>query len=325
MIILSGFADESALEKTIDQQFSAFAALGLKYFSIRFVDVGNGVKNVMQLDDTEVEHVLRRMDDYGLRVSSIGSPIGKVKLLDVEDGTSNQYFPFEEYLETSVRRACELAQRFNSQLIRGFSFYHPVGTSAEDHISEAADRLKMICQVCDDFDLTFGLEVEANLVGQNADNLKKIFELVNHPALSLIFDGGNLVTQGYTTSEIVEQFKVMLPMIGWIHIKDYLHPGEVQRIEHVDEESLRHFVPASLGQSGHEEILQILKSDSGLASRLSERGLPGLFVDLEPHVRGGGQFGGFSGPDGFGVALRDFCQVLDKVGLEYQLREYLDL
>jgi hypothetical protein len=36
-------------------------------------------------------------------------------------------------------------------------------------------------------------------------------------------------------------------------------------------------------------------------------------------VKGGGQFGGFSGPDGFGVALRAFCRVLDDVGIQYHL------
>ena len=82
MILLTGFADEAALHKTIDQQFAAFAALGLRYFSIRFVDAGNGVKNVMQLDDDEIDRVLAAMEEYGLSVSSIGSPIGKVKLLD---------------------------------------------------------------------------------------------------------------------------------------------------------------------------------------------------------------------------------------------------
>ena len=39
-VILSGFADEAANQKTAVQQFAAFAALGLQYYSIRFIDVG---------------------------------------------------------------------------------------------------------------------------------------------------------------------------------------------------------------------------------------------------------------------------------------------
>ncbi|MCA9209927.1 MAG: sugar phosphate isomerase/epimerase, partial [Planctomycetales bacterium] len=79
-VILSGFADESANQKTAEQQFAAFAAVGLQYYSIRFIDVGNGIKNVMELTKTEITRVRHLEDEYGLNVSSIGSPIGKVKL-----------------------------------------------------------------------------------------------------------------------------------------------------------------------------------------------------------------------------------------------------
>ena len=97
-ILLSGFADEAASEKLAIQQFTAFAALGLRYYSIRFIDSGAGIKNVMKLSDAEIEQLLRMQSDYGLQVSSIGSPIGKTKLLDVDDGTSNGYVPFDRYL-----------------------------------------------------------------------------------------------------------------------------------------------------------------------------------------------------------------------------------
>jgi hypothetical protein len=50
-VLLSGFADEAANEKLAVQQYAAFAAIGLRYYSIRFIDVGNGIKNVMALSD----------------------------------------------------------------------------------------------------------------------------------------------------------------------------------------------------------------------------------------------------------------------------------
>jgi hypothetical protein len=58
---------------------------------------------------------------------------------------------------------------------------------------------------------------------------------------------------------------------------------------------------------------------------LRRRGIPGVFLDLEPHVKGGGQFGGFSGPDGLGVALRGLCRVLDYVGIDYHLCDFDDI
>ena len=108
----------------------------------------------------------------------------------------------------------------------------------------------------------------------------------------------------------------MKPGLGWMHIKDYRHPEPAKRQAHVDEETLKHFVPADLGDSGHEAIFKELREHRCPSStqKLRRRGIPGVFLDLEPHVKAGGQFGGFSGPDGMGVALRWLCRVLDYVG-----------
>ena len=86
-------------------------------------------------------------------------------------------------------------------------------------------------------------------------------------------------------------------------------------------------MPADLGDSGHEAILRDFRRDRCRSSteKLTSGGIPGVFLDLEPHVKGGGQFGGFSGPDGMGVALRGLCRVLDYVGIDYHLRDFDDV
>ena len=325
-VLLSGFADEAANEKLAVQQYSAFAALGLRYYSIRFVDAGNGIKNVMQLDDAEINHLVKMQSDYGLSVSSIGSPIGKVKLQDVDDGTSNKFIPFDQYLAEDVNTACDRAEAFGAKLIRGFSFYHPRGSKPEEHLDQVSDQLGQIAEACEKRGLTFGLEIEANLVGQTGPILDAIAQKVNHPAMLTIFDGANIVTQGFTADETFAQYLAMKPSMGWLHIKDYHDPSPTGRIEHVDEASLANFVPADCGDCGHEAILRDLKGFlPELHQRMTTRGAQGVFLDLEPHVKGGGQFGGFSGPDGFGVALRGLCRVLDYVDIPYQLRGFDDI
>jgi len=325
-VIITGFADESANQKTAEQQFCAFAALGLQYYSIRFIDAGKGVKNVMQLTRSEITKIRRLEDEYGLNVSSLGSPIGKVKLLDVEDKSHNKYVPFQKYLKKDVAKACDLAHAFETKLIRGFSFYHPRGTDPWDHVPQVVDQLGQIAEACHRSDLIFGLEIEANLVGQSGQLLAEIHRQVNHPSLATIFDAGNIVTQGCSATEVLEQYRAMKKGIGWLHIKDYRHPSPVQRTDHVDEEALKHFVPADMGDSGHEAILRDFRdSIPALERKLKRRGVPGVFLDLEPHVKGGGQFGGFSGPDGLGVALRGLCRVLDYVDIDYHLRDFDDV
>jgi sugar phosphate isomerase/epimerase len=325
-VILSGFADEAANQKTAVEQFCAMAALGLQYYSLRFVDVGGGVKNVMKLTRSEIQKVRHLQDEFGLNVSSIGSPIGKVKLRNVDDGTGNTYVPFKRYLSRDVGKVCDLAHAFEAKLIRGFSFYHPKGTDPKDHFPQAVDQLGQIAEACHRSDLTFGLEVEPNLVGENGFLLAELYRQVNHPAMVLIFDAANIIVQGYSAGELLEQFRVMKPGLGWLHIKDYHHPVPVAKGGHIDEDALANFVPADQGDSAHEAILRELSRDlPRLHRKLRRRGIPGVFLDLEPHLKGGGQFGGFSGPDGMGVALRGLCRVLDYVGIDYHLRDFDDV
>ena len=325
-VIISGFADEGPPGKKAEDQLAMLAALGMSFYSLRFVDVGQGVKNVMQLTRREIRALRRLHAEYGIRVSSIGSPIGKIKLADVEDGSSNAYVPFKTYLKREVARAIDLAGEFDTRLIRGFSFYHPRGTRPRDHLDQAADRLAQIADACRSAGVYFGLEVEANLVGQNGRLLRSIYGKVRNPHLYLIFDGGNLASQNLTREQTFAEYQAMRRGIGWMHVKDYEIDPALEWRGHVDEERLKNFVPADRGDSGHEEILRDFRNRlPALERRLRRQGIPGVFLELEPHLRGGGQFGGFSGVDGFGVALRALLNLLDYSGIGYRLAQYGDL
>ena len=194
-VLISGFADEAAVTKGAVEQLSVFAGLGLEYYSLRFIDLGEGVKNVMKLTKPEIAELLRLHKVYDMKVASIGSPIGKVKLLDEDDGTKNAFVPFEKFLAEDVSRAIELCYTFETKLLRGFSFYAPRGEDSTKHIPQASDQLAAIAEKCGRADVIFGLELEANLVGKNGRTLAEIYGRVNSPHMKLIFDGGNLSTQ----------------------------------------------------------------------------------------------------------------------------------
>ncbi len=336
-IILSCLGDEADHHKTAVEQFAALAALGLQYYSLRWIDAGRGVKNVLDLTTAEIQKIRHLEDEYDLNVSSISSPIGKVKLLDQADGTKNTFIPFRRYLAKEVRRACELAHAFETKLIRGFSFYPPRDDDPWKHIPQAVEQLGQIVETCHRSDLTFGLEVEMNLVGRDAALLMEIHRQVNHPALLLVFDAANLVAQGFSTSEVFAQYQAMKPAIGWMHVKDYRHPGRAVKKKpkaragaahsgYIDEKSLTHFVPADAGQSAYDVILRDFRASlPALEKRLRRRGIPGVFLELEPHLKSGGQFGGSSGPDGMGVALRGLLRVLDFADIDYHLRDFDDV
>lgn len=325
-VLLSGFADEAAVSKTAVEQLAAFAALGLEYYSIRFVDVGNGIKNVMKLDDAEIAKLKELHAQYDMKVASIGSPIGKVKLVDVDDGSSNAFIPFDKYLDNDVMHAIDLAHRFETKLIRGFSFYPPRGDDPAKHMAQTVDQLGKIADRCRESGVIFGLEIEANLMGNTGGALAEIYSKVNNPAMVLIFDGGNLSTQNMPPQQCFDEYVKMRDGIGWMHIKDYRIDPNLTWEGHVDEERLKNFVPADEGDSGHEMIMRDFRNYlPDLTKKMQSMGVPGVFFDLEPHLKGGGQFGGYSGPDGMGVALRALCSLLDYTKIGYKLRDFASL
>jgi sugar phosphate isomerase/epimerase len=327
-IILSAFADEAANRKTAIEQMAVLAALGLRYYTPRFVDVtGAGkVEHVCDLSDDKLAQLKQIHAEYGMNVASIGSRIGKVKLLDVDDGTHNKYVPFEQYLETEVARTIRVAKALNAKLIRGFSFYHPRGEDPHKHVPQAVERLAVMADECARHGITYGLEVEANLIGQNGRLLAMLAEKTARPNLVCIFDGGNLSSQNLNWVEVYNEYAAMRDWIGWAHIKDYKVDPTLKWTGVVDEERLKNFVPANIGDSAHEMILRDLRDRlPQLTSRMQKLGAPGVFLELEPHLKGGGQFGGFSGPDGMGVAVRALCRMLDYVGIDYQLRTMDDI
>ena len=73
---MSGFSDE--INKDVDIQFTVLNKLGIKYFEPRGI---NGT-NVSDLTLDEAKALKEKMDKYGIEVSSIGSPIGKIKITD---------------------------------------------------------------------------------------------------------------------------------------------------------------------------------------------------------------------------------------------------
>jgi len=123
----------------------------------------------------------------------------------------------------------------------------------------------------------------------------------------------------------------MKPSIGWMHIKDYHDPkmskaaSKSGHNRHVEEDALKHFVPVELGASGHERVLRdFAESIPHLQQKLTKRGIPGVVLDLEPHLKGGGQFGGFSGQTAWASpsAASAGCSI---GGIDYHLRDFDDV
>lgn len=237
---MSGFSDE--INKDVDIQFTVLNKLGIKYFEPRGI---NGT-NVSDLTLDEAKALKEKMDKYGIEVSSIGSPIGKIKITD----------DFEAHKEKLIH-TIEIAKILGSKYIRVFSFFIPDEKYAE-YKDEVLRRMKEMADIAEKMDIMLLHENEKGIYGDVADRCKEIFDYVNSPNLRGVFDMANFVQCGETTYPYA--FNLLRPHIEYMHIKDALYSdGSV--------------VPPGYGDGKVKEIIGELKAS----------GYDG-FYSMEPHL-----------------------------------------
>ena len=239
--MISGFADEIAGD--VDTQFRVLGKLGIGYFEPRGIDG----KNIANLTDEEVERLKGKMKACGIKASSIGSPIGKVKLEEDFEGHFRQF-----------QRVVEIAGQLGAKYIRMFSFYHEGGAEwTEGERAEVLSRLGRMIAYAAERDVVLLHENEKDIYGDTAERCADLMEELGCGHFRAVFDPANFVQCGQDTWEAFEKLK---GHIAYLHIKDaLLADGRV--------------VPAGVGDGNVERILR----------SLLETGYDG-FLSLEPHL-----------------------------------------
>ena len=237
--ILSGFSDE--IDSSITVQFEALKKLKMHYFEPRGI---NG-KNISALSEDEIKTLADYMESYGISVSSIGSPIGKIKITD----------DFKQHTE-ALRHTIHIAKALKTKYIRIFSFFLPQNEPAEKYRNDVLDRMKQMTALAEENEVILLHENEKEIYGDVAARCADILTEVNSPNLRAVFDPANFVQCGQDTKEA---YQILAPFVEYVHIKDALPNGDV--------------VPAGQGVGNVEWLLTQLKAD----------GYQG-FLSLEPHL-----------------------------------------
>jgi sugar phosphate isomerase/epimerase len=208
------------------------------------------VEHVTELSDEKLQLLRGLHAEYGVSVTSIGSRLGKVKLLDADDGSHNKFVPFEQYLQGDVARTIRAAKALDTELIRGFSFYHPRGTKPEQHLDLAAAQVRRLTEVCAAEGLVYGMEIEPNLVGETGPLMAELARRVDHPSLVLIFDAGNVAAQNKHAPAGVCRVSGDFA-VAWLDACQGLSArSEAGRGKEQLTERLKNFVPCNEGDSG---------------------------------------------------------------------------
>ena len=133
-LIMSAFADEYC--DSFEGQVKAMKDFGIDYIEVRFVDK----KNISTLTDEEVETAKAILDQHGVKISSIGSPLGKINLAD----------DFDAHLALT-KRVFDIAKKLDTGLVRIFSFYLPEGKSREECRPAVIERLEKMLDLADKY------------------------------------------------------------------------------------------------------------------------------------------------------------------------------
>jgi sugar phosphate isomerase/epimerase len=274
-VMLSGFADE--ISPDLDEQLAVLAAESISHLELRSL----WSTNVADLDDAQVAGFRRQLEESGVRVSAIGSPIGKI---DIDA-------PFAPELER-LRRVAEIAGQLGTTLVRVFSFFIPEAADPQLYRAHVIDRMSALAELAAERGVVLAHENEKKIYGDQPDRCADIIASVGSPALRATFDAANFVQCGVRPHS--DAYELLRPYLVYVQVKDALTTtGEV--------------VPAGQGDGQIRETLAALR-DSAFQGYLS----------LEPHLALAGRFGGFSGPDGFRLACGALKDLLAELSVHWQ-------
>jgi sugar phosphate isomerase/epimerase len=274
MWTLTGFADE--ISPDLDAQLDILADESMRYLEFR----GVWNKNVLDLSDSEIERFKATLGQRGVRVSSIGSPIGKIPIGD----------DFAAHLDR-LRRALEVARALDAPYIRIFSFFMPAGEDPARYRDEVLERMGRLARAAEGSGVTLLHENEKEIYGDIPSRCLDILTQVNSPILRAAWDPANFVQCGARPH--TEGYAGLRPFIAYVHVKDaLLGSGQV--------------VPAGQGDGEVRETIAALRASD----------FDGFF-SLEPHLAAAGTFSGYSGPDLFRVAARAFKDLLGEQRIEW--------
>ncbi|WP_069998709.1 sugar phosphate isomerase/epimerase family protein [Cellulosilyticum sp. I15G10I2] len=238
--IITGFADE--IHRDIEVQVKLLKELGISHLELRSA---NG-KNISEFTLEEAKELKNYLSDNQIKVSAIGSPIGKIQITD----------DFEPHFDT-YKRIVEIAKIMETPYIRIFSFFMPEGEEIDQYKDEVFARMERFVEYAKAQSVVLLHENEKDIYGDMAMRCLDLFKRFYGDHFKCIFDFANFVQCEQDTLEAYEMLK---PYIEYIHIKDaLLADGKV--------------TPSGEGDGKVKEILQKLDSEDYSG-----------FLSLEPHL-----------------------------------------
>lgn len=239
-IMISGFADE--ISSDFNKQLETVTGLGMHYISLRSAD-GKGIADYTAEEVKET--LLPRLNQFGVKVSSLGSPIGKVGIKD-EDGFEKQ--------RKQLDMLCQICKVLDCKYIRMFSFYIPEGENPQDYREEVIEKLKKFIETARRYQVVLIHENEKDIYGDIGSRCKDLMDTLGDPYFKSAFDFANFVQCGEDTKVCWEMLK---SSVAYIHIKDAVSTDKENVVCGTGEGKIKEILSQAINEDGYEGFLTL--------------------------------------------------------------------
>lgn len=237
---ISGFADEIAAD--LDSQLETVTALGMHYISLRSAD-GKGIADYTA--EEVKEKLLPRLAARQVKVSSLGSPIGKVGVED-EEGFRKQ--------KEQLKELCRICGVLDCRYIRIFSFFIPEGKDPEEYREAVLRKLEEFLAIAREHDVILLHENEKDIYGDTGARCRTLLETLQDDHFRAAFDFANFVQCGEDTEKC---WDMLQPYIEYIHIKDALYADKENVVCGTGEGKIRELLARAIKEEGYEGFLTL--------------------------------------------------------------------
>lgn len=184
-------------------------------------------KNLVDLDNDEIDRALAILRDKGAVTSCIASPLYKCDLnadVSVESGNTHQARERVHAEQLALLERCiRLADKFDTRLVRVFSFWKK-GELTPEIEEQIAEELTQATEIAEREGITLVLENEhACYLGSGVETARML-RRINSPSLRAIWDPGN----AYCTGEVPfpDGYEALKEFIAHVHLKDAIGSNE---------------------------------------------------------------------------------------------------
>jgi sugar phosphate isomerase/epimerase len=243
---IGAITDEFSPDPQIAAQ--AMRASGLETAELRVL----WGRNILDLDDDEVNRALAILEKQKLAVDCIASPLLKCTLPDAPDvDTRFQKDVFASrhtYADQGrlAERAFEVAKRSGATTVRVFSYWRTVDPEAV--FERVVTALRDLADQAGEHDLVIGLENEHACNISTGLETARVLAAIDHPNLKVVWDPANAVVAG--EAPLTGLALLSMPRIGHVHAKDCRISGHIPEWMAVGE-----------GSVGWEEQIAALRLD----------------------------------------------------------------